>query len=86
MRSDVRALLKILGASFLLAVLSMGIFALAAFGALSQEVAIYLALGVFIVGALAISRFFGPALWRRDREAAGPGAAAGRGRDDGLQE
>jgi hypothetical protein len=80
-----RALLKMLGASFLVALVFMGILALAAFGALSQDVAIYVALGVFIVGGLAICRFFMPALLHRDREAAEPGAAD-RGHDDGLRE
>lgn len=86
MRSDMRALLKILGASFLLALVFMGVLALAAFGAISQDVAIYLAMSVFIIGALAICRLFGPALLRRDRGTAESGAPADGGRDAGFSE
>jgi hypothetical protein len=86
MRSDMKALLKLLGASFLLAIVLVGILLLAAVGALSRDVAVYLALGVFILGALAIGRFFGPALVRRDQEASEPGTPADRGRDAGLRE
>ena len=72
MRSDLRALLKILGASFLLWVVLIGVLILPALGALTRDVKICLALGVFLVGALAIDRLFGPALSRRDRESAEP--------------
>ena len=81
MRSDMRALVKMLGASFLLAMVFLGLLALASFGVLSQKVAIYLAFGIFVIGVLVIRRFFGPALVRRDRESAEPGAAADRPRD-----
>ena len=66
MRSDLRALLKILGASFLLAVVLM-VFTLPVLGVVSIDVTIYLALGVFPVGLLAIGRVFGPALSRRGK-------------------
>jgi hypothetical protein len=46
-------------------------------------VAVYLALGVFLFGVLALSRIFGPALLHRDREAADPGAAPDAGREPG---
>jgi hypothetical protein len=69
MRSDMRALLKMLGASFLIAGVVMGILATAALDALSRDVAIYLALAVMVVGGLAIRRLFGPALLRRNRDA-----------------
>jgi hypothetical protein len=74
MRSDMRALLKIIGASFLLAVVVGGLLATAALGALSREVAIYLALPVFVVVALAIGRVFALALLR-----------PGQGRNDSCE-
>jgi hypothetical protein len=65
-----------LGASFLLAMVIMGIVALSAFGVLSQKVGSYIALGFFIIGVLGLSRVFGPALLRRKRGPTESGAAA----------
>jgi hypothetical protein len=62
MRSDVRALLKLLGASVLLAAVVMGIIAAAAFGILPRQVAVYTAAAVFLVGVAALARRFTRAL------------------------
>jgi hypothetical protein len=62
MRSDVRALLKLLGASVLLAVVAMGIIAAAAFGILPRQAAVYTAAAVFVVGVAAVARQFTRAL------------------------
>jgi hypothetical protein len=62
-----RALLKIIGVSFLLAVVAVGILTAAALNVLSREVAIYLALAVLLVGGVAIRLFFGRALMGQDR-------------------
>lgn len=58
MRSDVRALFRVLGAGALLAVVVMGILALAAFGVLPRNVAVYAAAAVLVVGILVVAGQF----------------------------
>jgi hypothetical protein len=67
MRSDMRALLKIIGSSFLLVAVVAAILMAAALDVLSHEVAVYLALAVLVVGGLVIRLLFGRALVEPDR-------------------
>ena len=67
MRADMKALLKIIGTSCLLAVVVLGILTAAALNVLSREMAIILSLVVLLVGGVAIRRAFAPALFRLDR-------------------
>ena len=64
MRSDTRALLKVFGWSFAVAVVVLGVAAAAAVGWLTREAAPFWMLGVLVAGAVAIGRRFGPALLR----------------------
>jgi hypothetical protein len=63
-----KALLRLIGACFILAIVVMGILAAAALKAISREVAVYLALAVFVVGVIVFALVFGPALSRRNRK------------------
>lgn len=62
MRSDARALLKVLGWSFAVAMLMLGVAAAAAVGWVTREAAPYLMLGCFVVGSAVIGWRFGRAL------------------------
>jgi hypothetical protein len=62
MRPDVRALLKLLGASFLVAVVIMAVLAASAVGLLARDAAVYSALGIFLVGAAFLARRFSAGL------------------------
>jgi hypothetical protein len=70
MRSDMKALLKVFGGSFLVALVILGILTAAALDLLSREAAVGLTLVVFVVGALVLGRVFTRALMTRatDRE------------------
>ena len=65
MQSDVKALLKVFGASFLVVLVGMGIIVAAAFDVLPRDTAVYLAFGVFVVGAVVIGRLYGPSMTKR---------------------
>jgi hypothetical protein len=68
MKSDMRALLKTLAVCAVFAIVAMAILTAAALGAVSRDTAVYTALAVLVVGALATGRVFTPALVRRDRK------------------
>ena len=68
MKSDMKALFKLIGASFLLAIVLMGILIAAALEVISREVAVPLALVGFVVGAVILGLVFRGGLTKVDRE------------------
>lgn len=83
MRSDVRALFRILMWAGVVTVVVMAVLAVAAFGPLNRAVAAGVGLGVLVVGSILVGRYTMRGLVHpggttgRDAE---PGAAADRGR------
>ncbi len=65
MQSDVKALLKVFGASFLVVVIGMGVLVAAAANVIARDTAVYIAFGIFVVGAIVIGRLYGPSLTKR---------------------
>ena len=66
MQSDVKALMKVFGASALVALVGIGVLVVAAFDVIARDTAVYIAFGVFVVGAILIGRFYGPSLRKRE--------------------
>jgi hypothetical protein len=62
MRTDTKALLKIIGASVVVALVAMSLLVAAAVEAIPQRVAIGLTMAVLLVGAVAIGLVFGRGL------------------------
>jgi hypothetical protein len=58
MRTDTKAVLKVIGASAVIAVLAMGILAASALGAFPRDVAIPLALVCIVGGGAAVGLIF----------------------------
>ena len=62
MRSDTKALFTIFAWGFGVAVVAMAVFAAGAFKLLTIETAVFLGIGVIVVGGLLVGRRFGPGL------------------------
>jgi hypothetical protein len=78
-----RALLRVLGVSLLLALLVIGVLAAAAVGAIPREAAAVAGLVVLVAGGVLVGRTFARGLVTRDggdRPDAGPDPAPDRGR------
>ncbi|HEX4610141.1 MAG TPA: hypothetical protein VH092_18250 [Urbifossiella sp.] len=78
MRSDFRALFRIIGASFVVAFLVMGVLVAAAVGVLSREVAAGVALFGIVAGGIVVGRTFSRGLMSRERP--DPKASSGAAR------
>jgi predicted benzoate:H+ symporter BenE len=74
MRSDTRALLKILAASFALVAVLFAALIGGVLGGLPKETLAAVAAALLLVGALAIGLVFGPGLTGRDRKRPAPDA------------
>ena len=68
MQSDVKALMKVFGASALVALVGIGVLVVAAFDVIARDTAVYIAFGVFVVGVVLIAHYFGPNLRKRERK------------------
>jgi len=88
MRSDMRALFRIVAGAFVVAVLVMGLLAAAALGWLARDTAIGVALVGLLAGGVLLGRVFGRGLFVSDRPPARhaePGAAPDPSRDNGSE-
>jgi hypothetical protein len=81
MKSDMKALLKVFGWSFAVAVLAIGVGMAAAIGWITKEAAVSLMLGCIVVGGVVIGRRFSRGLLHQQSpkdKPAGPSAASER--------
>jgi arginine exporter protein ArgO len=79
MKADTRALLKVIGWSFVLAIVVVAVAVAAVVGWIKQESAPQWMLGIIMVGGILLALWYGPALRRSDRSKTEPDEA---GADD----